>query len=170
MLLNKQPFHNQIERVDTKFPLLISSGQRQNYTLGSGDEGVLAFRAMDDVNFMVGHLVGDDGWMKKGRNDVDSLMMCGDTDNTVGGKKGKRKKKHQMQVISAAERVLAKASDRAFGVVVTRSSSNQGKKCKRGWDARSCVVGTKRIGVNAWKEEGKWRLTMTTVLHRMNWM
>lgn len=144
MLLNKKLHNNQKGKVE-KFPLLLSSGSRQNYTLGTGDEGVLALRTMLDVKSLVCNLVGG-GLLDKGGGDG-----VGEHDVHKDGEDGKgSKRKHERNVVvSAAERVLARASDRVLGVVVTanttRSLSMQGSKRKqRGWDNSTCVIGTKK--------------------------
>jgi len=113
--------------------LLLSSKSRQNYTLGTSDEGVLAFRKMEDVNCLVSTLLGggdSTGWFDIGVDDD----MNEDTN---------QKNEKKRMVMSAADRVLARASDRALGVV--SSSSQSGKKRKqRGWDSRSHVVTNRR--------------------------
>ena len=72
MLLNNKNNSTQ-QRKCSKFPLLLSSGSRQNYTLGTSDEGVLAFRKMEDVNCLVSTLVGrnSSGWFDIGVDDDD---------------------------------------------------------------------------------------------------
>eukprot|EP00579_Thalassiosira_antarctica_P000558 CAMPEP_0201873700 /NCGR_PEP_ID=MMETSP0902-20130614/6121_1 /ASSEMBLY_ACC=CAM_ASM_000551 /TAXON_ID=420261 /ORGANISM="Thalassiosira antarctica, Strain CCMP982" /LENGTH=503 /DNA_ID=CAMNT_0048400363 /DNA_START=15 /DNA_END=1526 /DNA_ORIENTATION=- len=122
-----------------KFPLLLSSGPRQNFTQGT-DEGALALRSPDDVKCLVCHLGGDDGWLEKGGYDAQV-----DNDGSGGdGNHRKRKNRHTTQVVvSAAEKVLARASDRALGVVITHQHSSQSKRKRTGWDGRSHVIGTK---------------------------
>ena len=127
MLLNNNN-HQQKKCKSNKFPLVISSGSRQNYTLGTPDEGALAFRKMEDVNCLVSTLLG---------GDITRLFDIGIDDMN----EGKKQKKKNQVVMSAVDRVLARASDRALGVVST--SSQGGKKRKqRSWDSRSCVVAT----------------------------
>jgi len=132
MLLN---IHSNKQRKckTNKFPLLISSGSRQNYTLGTSDEGVLAFRKMEDVNCFVSTLlVGNStGWFDMGVDDD-----------------ANEDRKQKKKLMSAADRVLARASDRALGAVST--SSQCGKKRKqRNWDSKSHVVADSR-----WKQDG----------------
>ena len=129
MLLNNNNNNNNKQRKckSNNFPLLLSSGSRQNYTLGTSDEGVLAFRKMEDVNCLVSTLLGGDstGWFDVGVDDVND---------------GRNQKKKRM-AMSAVDRVLTRASDRALGVVSTISSQGGKKKRKqRGWDSRSHVV------------------------------
>ena len=131
MLLNKHK--HQMKCKTNKFPLVLSSGSRQNYTLGTSDEGVLAFRKMDDVNCLVSTLLGggdSTGWFDTGVDDA----MSDD-----------RNHKKKQVIMSAADRVLTRASDRALGVVSTSSSQGDKKRKQRGWDSRSHVVSIGRM-------------------------
>ena len=112
--------------------MLISSGSRQNYTLGTSDEGVLAFRKMEDVNCLVGTLMGGDS----------TGLFDMEVDNDMSGVRNQKKK---LMVMSAADRVLTRASDRALGVVVSSSSQCDKKRKKSGWDSRSHVVAIDRM-------------------------
>ena len=100
-----------------KFPLLISSGPRQNYTAGTNDEGVLAFRTLYDVECFVGTLLS-------------------------GGNNGNKQKKKK-GMVQSADRVLSRARNRAMGVVHLLSGSTGGTKRvrQREWDSKTCVVG-----------------------------
>ena len=127
-----------------KFPLLVSSGSRQNYSQGT-DEGVLAFRAPNEVNHLLSHLVGGDGWLEKVCNVIENDARS-DDDFASSGKNRKQK----WYLVSAAEKVLARARDRSLGVVTQRSwmwSGNGGgqRKRKRGFhagrDVRVSVLG-----------------------------
>jgi len=122
MLLNN---NNHQKKKCIKYPLLLSSGSRQNYTLGTSDEGVLAFRKMEDVNCLVSTLMGGDsnGWFDMG------------IDDDMSGDRNQKNKKKQV-IISAADRILTRASDRALGVVSTSSSQNGKKRKQRGWEIR----------------------------------
>ena len=112
MLLNKHI----TERIDGKtcksdqFPLLISSGSRQNYSAGT-DEGMMTFRSPKDVQFLVGNFIGGNAWKDKSEY----------TEET----KDERKR---AVVLSAAEKVLARASDRNLGVVTLQSKDGNKKK------------------------------------------
>lgn len=130
-MLLKNNENNQKKCKSNKFPLIISSGSRQNYTLGTSDEGVLAFRKMDDVNCLVSTLMGggvSTGWFDVEADDVND---------------GKKQTKNRI-VMTAADRILARASDRALGVVSTSSQSGKKRK-ERGWDSRSHVVAADRM-------------------------
>jgi len=126
MLLNSH-INREKQCKSNKFPLLFSSGSRQNYTLGTSDEGVMAFRKMEDVNCLVSTLMGGDctSWFDMR------------VDEDINDDRNHKKKR---VIISAADRVLTRASDRALGVVST-SSSQGGKKRKQcGWYSRFHVV------------------------------
>ena len=150
MLLNnnKKQRQNKNSSKSEKFPLLLSSGSRQNYTLGTEDEGVLALRTLYDVKCLVCTLLGGDS---------NILFDTGGGEYPVGNdgvqdRSGKHKKKKEKQLLSAADRVLARASDRALGVVVSIehtqeqhqsssiTSSHGKKRSQRDWDSISCVV------------------------------
>lgn len=126
-------------KMDTKFPLLLSSGSRQDYTRGT-DEGTLALRTPQDINFFVRHLVGG----AKGGDSVD----------VIDGIVGTRPNKKGVIAASAAERALARARDRAMGVVVVVAAATPQRGNKRlrrpggGWETRSYVVGiaNERLG------------------------
>lgn len=125
MLLNN---NNTSIRSDSKFPLLISSGSRQNYSMGT-DEGAFALRTMGDV-----------------RSLIDCSLACGDGVSHAGmhlEEDDERKNTKKYNVMSAAERVLARASDRVLGVVVV--SNTQSKRKQRSWDVRACVMGTEKL-------------------------
>ncbi|KAL3783104.1 hypothetical protein ACHAW5_002209 [Stephanodiscus triporus] len=125
-------------KMDTKFPLLLSSGSRQDYTRGT-DEGTLALRTPQDINFFVRHLVGG--------------AMGGDCVEVIDGVVGTRPNKKAVVVASAAERALARSRDRAMGVVVVAAATplRGNKRLRRpggGWETRSYVVGiaNERLG------------------------
>lgn len=138
-LLNKHSSSNGTRSRSGKFPLLLSSGPRQNYTAGTGDEGVVALRAPDDVRCLVGHLVGQD------------VASFGGGDGGVGDGiyyddecDGKERRKGSPSgaavVTSAAERVLARARERASGAVAVRTSGSCEKRWRRAWDVRAHVA------------------------------
>lgn len=150
MLLNNNKKQRQDKNISKseKFPLLLSSGSRQNYTLGTEDEGVMALRTLYDVKCLVCTMLGGDS---------NILFDTGGGEYPVGNddvqdRSGKHKKKKEKQLLSAADRVLARASDRALGVVVSIehtqkqhqsssiTSSHGKKRSQRDWDSRSCVV------------------------------
>jgi len=137
MLLNKQICHQ--KRKSDKFPLLLSSGPRKNYTQGT-DEGALVLRSPNDVKSFVCHFVGNHGWFDKEGDD-----NGGNDQHRIVDRKGNNKKRQiQATAVSAAERVLARASERALSVVVVdnrQRSSIQGKRKQRGWESRSYVAG-----------------------------
>ena len=89
----------------------------------------MTFRKMDDVNCFVSTLMGGDstGWFDMG----------GVEEDINDGKKQQKKKR---MVMSAADRVLTRASDRALGVVSTSSSQVGKKRKQQSWDSRSHVV------------------------------
>jgi hypothetical protein len=102
MLLNKHIDRHQFNQMKCKsdvFPLLLSSGSRQNFTKGT-DEGIMALRSPHDVAFIVNHMIG---------NGVESSDNS--TSYNAGG--GKR-------IVSAAEKVLAKARDHKMGLVTCK--------------------------------------------------
>jgi len=147
---NHHSHSNRKTKCNVKFPLLLSSGARQNYTRGT-DEGVLTLRTPLDVKLMSCHLVGgkSNGWFDdnndKGGDDGD------DDDDGMMHRDGKRKQRNHRKpvlVTSPAEKVLERAGDRASGVVVVRmgrSSKRQHATNRRcGRDGRSRVVGMKR--------------------------
>jgi hypothetical protein len=108
-----------------KIPLLISSGSRQNYTLGTADEGTLAFRGPQDIKCLILHLAGI-GEVEV-EVDFDSCDGDGGTDCiTVDDTRRNKRKEHNMWKeegpISAAERVLARAHGRALGKVMIDDS------------------------------------------------
>lgn len=157
MLLNHHGIHQSSSsrrkvhhKNDTKFPLILSSGPRQNYTRGSGDEGILAFRTMDDVKSFVCHLVGGNAANAWFDGCIEDTTSSSSRDSS--GKCRKKKKiGSDVPVISAAERALARASDRVFGVVTCDSMQNssiQGGNSsnqKRKWSSSLSyyAVGTK---------------------------
>jgi hypothetical protein len=129
-------------RTGTKFPLLLSSGSRQDYTRGA-DEGTLALRAPQDVDFFLRHFSagGAEGY-KGGNHIADAIDGVVSVGATPGGEGGGRR----VEVASAAERALARARDRAAGVVAVASPPHRrGSKRLRwpggGWGTRSYVVG-----------------------------
>jgi len=133
--------------MDTKFPLLLSSGSRQDYTRGT-DEGTLALRAPQDVHFFLRHFAGGGAGEDKGgdrsADAIDGVVVGARPGNGKGGR-------HRVAVASAAERALARARDRATGVVVVAASPHRrGSKRLRppggGWETRSYVVGVGRLG------------------------
>jgi hypothetical protein len=104
------------------FPLLISSGSRQNYSLGT-DEGVFALRSPRDVQFLAGYTMGGNAWVEKNEYLEET-----------------RDKKRRRFALSAAEKVLARARDRSFGVVLTfQSSTGDQKKRRRGVHSNSSI-------------------------------
>lgn len=139
MLRNNSSSQGSKRKRSEKFPLLISSGPRQNYTRGSGDEGALALRAPHDVRCLVSHLVGDNEWSQKGE---DGAFQNEEVDH--GGSGIPKKKSRQTgALMSAAEKVLARANDRALGASFTtqqHAPSPHDKKRKRGWVSRSHVL------------------------------
>ena len=92
-------------------PLLLSSGPRQNYTLGTGDEGTLALRSPQDVKCLILHLAG----VGEVEVEVDSYA----DDSNVGTDITER----EDGAISAAERILARAHSRVLGKVTIGGSS-----------------------------------------------
>ncbi len=102
-----------------KIPLLLSSGSRQNYTLGTADEGTLALRGPHDVNCLILHLVG------MGEVEVIADFDAGDSDG--GADISRRNKRKECEErgggeISATERILARAHGRAMGKVMIDES------------------------------------------------
>lgn len=164
MILNKHiHLHHNGNCKSEKFPLLLSSGPRQNYSQGT-DEGVMALRSPIDVKCLVHHLVGGDGWLEKGGNNGDGVDVDLFDENTIDGITRKSKKKIRY-LMSAAEKVLSRARDRSLGVVTTRGSGFSGnggelKKRKRGFpsgvDVRVSVsdVRVQGTGSLANQEEG----------------
>ena len=131
-------------RMDTKFPLLLSSGSRQDYTRGA-DEGTLALRAPQDVDFFLRHFAGggagedNEGGDNHSTDPIDGAVVGARSGNGRGAR-------HRVAVASAAERALARARDRAIGVVVVAAPPHRrGSKRLRppggGWGTRSYVVG-----------------------------
>ena len=133
-------------RMDTKFPLLLSSGSRQDYTRGT-DEGPLALRAPQDVDFFLRHFAGGGGAGEDNKGSDDNHSTDAINGVVVGARSGNGKgARHRVAVASAAERALARARDRATGVVVVAASPHRrGSKRLRppggGWETRSYVVG-----------------------------
>lgn len=104
MLLNKFIHSHQYHQAKCKsesFPLLLSSGMRQNFSTGT-DEGIMALRSPHDVAFIVNHLTGSSLGPASGENG-----SC-ETNVKRNGKK---------RIISSAERVLAKAREHSMGLV-----------------------------------------------------
>ncbi|KAL7495451.1 hypothetical protein ACHAWT_003922 [Skeletonema menzelii] len=102
MLLNKHVHshqYNQTKCRSEQFPLLLSSGSRQNFTKGT-DEGILALRSPQDVAFIVNHLMG------AGNNNFTSSCNIG------GGKRS-----NVGRIVSTAEKVLVKAREQKFGMI-----------------------------------------------------
>jgi hypothetical protein len=135
--------------MDTKFPLLLSSGSRQDYTRGT-DEGLLGLRTPHDVDFFSRNLVGGTiGSRRGGWDSADDDGIDDDDVDAVAGTKTKRRHGGRRVVAiataSAAERVLARARDRALGVAFV-ASYPRGRDNKRsrkiGGGSRSYVVGT----------------------------
>lgn len=114
LLLNKHVFDRRMDGTKCKsdlFPLLLSSGSRQNYSLGT-DEGVLALRTPQDVQFLAGHTMGGNAWVVKNEYLEET-----------------RDKKRRRIALSAAEKVLERARDRSFGVFTRQSiTGNQNKR------------------------------------------
>lgn len=100
-------------------PLLLSSGSRQNYTLGTGDEGTLALRSPQDVKCLILHLAG----VGEVEVEVDSYAddSNGGTD-IIDHNKRKKHKERKEGAISAAERILARARSRVLGKVTISGS------------------------------------------------
>ena len=139
LLNNNRRSGNKCNNLDMKLPLLISSGQRMDYTRGSGDEGPLALRSPDDVSCLVRHLAG----LETHGGSDESVSGDGDLD---GKKNGQKKKMLPRRTFtSPAERLLSRAADRAMGVV---SVSNRGRK------SRSFVMGAVVVGKDAAKSNG----------------
>jgi hypothetical protein len=104
MLLNKFIHSHQYHQAKCKsesFPLLLSSGIRQNFSAGT-DEGIMALRSPHDVAFIVNHLTGSSLGPASGEN--------GSCETNV-------KRKGKKRIISSAERVLAKAREHSMGLV-----------------------------------------------------
>ena len=74
--------------------------------------------------------------VREGRIDVE-------VDNGSDDGNHNRKNRQTQVVVSTAEKVLARASARALGVVIPQHSLNQFKQKRHGWDGRSHVIGTK---------------------------
>ena len=103
MLLNKHIHSHQYNQTKCKseqFPLLLSSGSRQNFTKGTDAEGIMALRSPQDVAFIVNHLVG------AGDNNFTSTCNAG------GGKRSKTGR-----IVSTAEKVLIKAREHKLGMI-----------------------------------------------------
>ena len=95
-------------------PLLFSSGPRQNYTLGTGDEGTLALRSPQDVKCLILHLAG------VGEVEVEVDSYADDRNSGTDIIEHNKRKKHEEReegAISAAERILARAHSRVLGKV-----------------------------------------------------
>ena len=106
MLLNK---HVGKKCKGEQFPLLVSSGSRQNYSAGT-DEGMVTLRAPKDVQFLVGQTTGGDAWVDK---------------EEYNETKDKRK---QTVALGPAEKVLVRARNRSLGVVTSKSKVAQKKR------------------------------------------
>ena len=122
MLLNKHIHSHQYNQTKCKseqFPLLLSSGSRQNFTKGT-DEGIMALRSPQDVAFIVNHLMGAG----------DNNTGCSKTTKTG-------------RIVSAAEKVLTKAREQKLGMI---SYSDRGATChiKSSSTTRALVVDSKR--------------------------
>lgn len=121
VLLNKyidSHRHNQ-KCISESFPLLISSGARQNFTKGT-DEGIMALRSPHDVAFLVSHLMGN---------------SCVDTVRD----KGKSKK----CIISTAEKVLIKAREHSLGLITCKNEAGRTCGIKSSKTIRALVVESK---------------------------
>ncbi|KAL3798065.1 hypothetical protein HJC23_012356 [Cyclotella cryptica] len=124
MLLNKNIFGLRIDGDKCKselFPLLISSGSRQNYSLGT-DEGILALHTPKDVHFLAGHTTGGKAWLEKNE-------LFEET----------RDKQKGMVVLSAAEKILRRARDRSLGVLTSQSITGNQKKRRNGAHSNSNI-------------------------------
>ena len=100
LLLNKHIRSHQYNQMKCKsddFPLLLSSGSRQNYTKGT-DEGIMALRSPNDIAFLVNNLTG--------RNT--GVTSC-DPDGT--------KQKKSKRIVYIAEKVLVKAREDKMGMI-----------------------------------------------------
>jgi len=106
------------------FPLLISSGTRQNYSAGT-DEGMVTLRPPKDVQFLVGQSIGGDAWIDK--HEYNEMRFDNNNNNNNKGRK-------RTMLSSPAERVLANAKDRRLGVVVTRLTTTNANPNKRKLD------------------------------------
>ena len=95
-----------------QYPLLISSGSRQNYSAGT-DEGVVSLRAPGDVQFLARQTTGGDGWIEK------QLLEYNDSQGTT---------KKRIALLSAADKVLMRARDRSLGVVSCSSKNSERKR------------------------------------------
>ena len=129
-LLNKHVNNRLFERqckVD-QYPLLVSSGSRQNYSAGT-DEGMVSLRSPDDVQFLARRATGGEVW-------IDRQFDCRDSH----GKQNQR-----LILLSIADKVLMKARDRSAGVV-SRSSKNSERKRKmeRADDMIRAYIGSMR--------------------------
>ena len=103
MLLNKHIHSHQYSQTKCKseqFPLLLSSGSRQNFTKGT-DEGIMALRSPHDVAFIVNNLIGNS--VGAGDNNTSSLNDS--------------KRKKTVRSVSTAEKVLAKAREQKLGMI-----------------------------------------------------
>mmetsp|Transcript_29805 Transcript_29805/g.50826 ORF Transcript_29805/g.50826 Transcript_29805/m.50826 type:complete len:452 (+) Transcript_29805:123-1478(+) len=121
MLLNKHIHSHQYNQTKCKsehFPLLFSSGPRQNFTKGT-DEGIMALRSPHDVAFIVNHLIG---------NGVDS----GDnyTSHAAGAAGGGKRKKIG-RIVSTAEKVLVKAREHKLGMITCNDRGTTSSKTMR---------------------------------------
>ena len=129
MLLNKHIHsqqYNQTKCKSEQFPLLLSSGSRQNFTKGT-DEGIMALRSPHDVAFIVNHLIGNG-------------VGAGDNNTTSAsnGNGGKRKKTGRS--VSTAEKVLAKAREQKLGMITTCSDQGSTSHIKSSNTMRASVV------------------------------
>lgn len=107
MLLNKHIHghhqYNQSKCKSEQFPLLLSSGSRQNFTKGT-DEGIMALRSPHDVAFMVNNLIGNG-------------VGAGDNDTASLNSSNSSKRKKTVRSVSTAEKVLVKAREQKLGMM-----------------------------------------------------
>ena len=122
MLLNKFIHSHQYQQAKCKsesFPLLLSSGMRQNFSTGT-DEGIMALRSPHDVSFIVNHLTGSSLGLASGE---------------IGSYESNVKRNGKKRIISSAERVLAKAREHSMGFVSCKTM--RALVVKTGRDAQS---------------------------------
>jgi hypothetical protein len=132
MLLNKHidsHQYNQMKCKSENFPLLLSSGSRQNFTKGT-DEGIMALRSPHDVAFIVNHLIG---------NGVGSS-----SDNNTSCNAGGSKRKKTGRVVSTAEKVLAKAREHKLGLITCKDDRGTTSHSRVSDTTRALVVESSR--------------------------
>ena len=93
-----------------RYPLLIGSGSRNNYSAGT-DEGMITLRSPNDVQFLVGQSTFQDSWVEESK----FIESHG-------------KEKQEYTYLSAAEKVLARAKYRCLGVSTRECSVSEKKR------------------------------------------